>query len=208
MKFHASKPADVSSLTKPMALWLAVQLLALAIGAGGVALSAHRVNPPERLAIEVMLTIQVAAAALFFPMLLISWRAFFAVGLSALPFLQAAAFLSATPVRAVIHAGEILIVWLLTLTVLSLAGKRIALNFIIRAAVVVWCIGGALMAYWCAEFSTPIAPSAAGPIVQILSALQGENVVASLLSDASVLVIALTIQLSLGKNRAMKNEAS
>src|SRR5688572_22150853 len=85
------------SLARTMLVWLTIQLAALAVGAAGVPLSADDVKPPEVLSLEVMLVTQIGAAALLWPWAFRETRIAIAVMATALPFTQAAAFLSAAP---------------------------------------------------------------------------------------------------------------
>ncbi len=184
-----NQPADGASLIKPMAVWLIVQLGALAIGCFGVPLAAKRIHPPEALSIYVMAVAQAGAAALLWPMLMRSWRTSLAILLTAQPFYQACSFLSATPRSASLFANGIIFVWLITLAVLPRCSKTTTFMYLMRAIVITWCLGGAVLAYLAAEFSSPINATLAGPIAQILSALQGETVARALLLDSILLAI-------------------
>jgi len=201
------KPADDASLIKPMALWLVIQLLALAIGSGGVRFSAKLVNPPELLSIQVMATIQAASAALLWPILMRSWRVSLAVVLTAIPFFQAVGFLSATPFRELATGGGILFVWLVTLAVLPRAANASTCTMILRAVIIAWCVGGAIVSYLAAEFSNALSPSVGGPIVQILSALQGENALRSFFIDGFILIGVVAARMIMHRVRATRVRA-
>src|SRR5437763_7314657 len=93
---HRSPPPTASpindsppkSITAPLLVWLIVQLLALALAAARVPLSAHFVQPGEALAIEEMLVAQFAASAMLFPFLLRDARCCVAMIVTAAPMLQ------------------------------------------------------------------------------------------------------------------------
>jgi len=191
----ATESAAAPSLMKPMLLWLVVQLVALGMGAGGLPLSAKRINPPEALSIHVMAVTQVAAAAFIWPILMANWRSSVAVIFTSFPFLFASSFLSAATSYQTFAVGGMTFVWLLTLAVLPRAKNDPIWMVTTRALVILWCIGGAILTYLRAVFSSAPAPFALGPIVQILSALQGENVHWYFSMDAALLFC--TIGLSL-----------
>lgn len=79
----------------PLAGWLVAQLAALAVGAIPLPLSRVDPRPPEQVAVQVMLTFQLVAACLLFPILFRSWRTVLLSALSAMPMLQLAALLAA-----------------------------------------------------------------------------------------------------------------
>ncbi len=201
-----NQPADDASLIKPMAVWLVIQLAALAIGCFGVPLSAKRLNPPESLSMVVMAVTQAGVAALLWPMLMRSWRSTLAVLLASLPFFRAAAFLSATPRSETLSSCGILFVWLITLAVLPRESKTTTFMFFSRVVVIAWSIGGAVMAYLAAEFSSPINPALAGPITQILSALQGDNASHAFIVDGALLCAAIIVRAMQSRNRSVRND--
>jgi len=168
----STTPATATLLAKPLLLWLTVQLIALAIGAVGFPLSARKPVPPETLSIQIMLVTQIAAAALLWPLLFLERRASLAVIATAIPFAQAAAFLSVTPRGDAYAAVGLVLVWLIALGVLP--ARRPGLTMILRAAVILWSIGGAIVTYLQADFSLD-AIKPVGPIVYVLAALDGKS---------------------------------
>src|SRR5881227_2670709 len=101
----AQSDSNLKSTTAPLAVWLVLQLTALALAAARVPLSAaHFVAPGEALAIHEMLIVQFAASAMFFPFLLRDARRCVALMLTSAPMLQLAGTLSTTPMPRVVGA--------------------------------------------------------------------------------------------------------
>jgi hypothetical protein len=132
--------------TAPLALWLLVQLLALALAAARVPLSAHFVQSGEVLAIEEMLVAQFAISATTFPFLLRDARACVAAMLTAAPMLQLAGVLAATPVARVVGAWTCVAMWLAALALWRsiLPARHHAIAVAIASLLT---LGGALLWY-------------------------------------------------------------
>lgn len=138
-------------LTGPLIVWLALQLIVLGIGAGGIPLASNWPRPPESLAIDEMLFAQLAIASMLFPFLLRSVWTTLAVILTSLPMLQIAGFLSTTPMDRLLPAAGFLVLWIVALMLL-----RFALNERWRmlgvAAATLFTLGGAVMWYIGSDF--------------------------------------------------------
>ena len=140
-----------SSISAPLALWLIVQLAALALAAARVPLSAHFVRPGEALAVEEMLVAQFAISAMTFPFLLRDGRCCLAIVLSAAPMLQLAGVLAGAPVARLVGAWTCLAVWLTSLTIWrsALPPRR---RPIAIAVANLLTIGGGVFLYLSTEF--------------------------------------------------------
>lgn len=107
------------SIVLPLTTWVIVQLLALGLSAAQVPLSAHFVRPPERAALEVMLCVQFATAALLFPSLLRSLGSSICVTALAWVYLLLAGFLATVPMTTQAWTGLHLTAWLAALAAWS-----------------------------------------------------------------------------------------
>ncbi|MGH7215580.1 MAG: hypothetical protein ACREIT_12515, partial [Tepidisphaeraceae bacterium] len=88
-----NRRAPAAGLAGVVALWLGVQLLALALCATRVPFAARFPQPAERVALEVMLAAQLAASAMLFPLVLRDAPASLAAIASAWVMLQFAGWL-------------------------------------------------------------------------------------------------------------------
>lgn len=167
--------AQISLPIAPLLVWLTVQLAALAIGAAGVALSARAPRPVETLSLHIMLVAQIALASLLWPMLFRGARASVVTIAVAIPFMQAAGFLSATPQGDLLRASAVVLLWLTTLAVLPSHGMSPIALLITRSAVVFWSIGCAVVAFLQADFLSGTPYSWTGPSVSIFALLRGEH---------------------------------
>jgi hypothetical protein len=143
-----------SSLTAPLAVWLAVQLIALALAAFRVPLSAHFIAPGEALAVHEMLVVQFAISAMLFPFLLRDARHLLVMMLTAAPMIQLAAMLAGTPTVRAVGTWTCLGMWLAALT---LWRRALAPRFhpIAIAAANLLTIGGLFVWYFALEFRGP-----------------------------------------------------
>jgi len=103
------------SVTAPLFVWLGLQLLALLLSAVGVSFWGDFPRPPERVALQELLGVQIIAAALLYPFLLRDWQTFIWLMLTAAPFVLLAAFLSGTPYASASLAYIYLLTWLAAL---------------------------------------------------------------------------------------------
>jgi hypothetical protein len=111
--------SDVAVL--PLVLWLAVQLLALAIPTLHIPLHAREPMPSEVHALQIVAMTQVWLAAMLYPLILNSWQnTILACGSSAV-FLLLAGLLAASPSIPTLLTTAYVILWLITLAVLSLS---------------------------------------------------------------------------------------
>jgi hypothetical protein len=165
-----SEPA--TSFTGPLIAWLAVQLLALGLGAAGLPLSAKSVRPPEAMSVQILLVTQVVAAAALWPMLFGSGRQAGVTIATAVPFTQAAGFLSATPPGDLLSAGGMLLLWLGSLAVLPARDLGETGRLVVRATAVVLSAGLAVAGYLRMEFAPPQTPTPGlGPVAWALGNL-------------------------------------
>jgi hypothetical protein len=202
---NASPPtAAATGMILPLLLWLGIQLAALGIGAAGVPLSAQRPIPPETLSIQIMVVTQIGAAALLWPVLFANWRASVGVITTALPFLQAAGFLSATPTATLGSISALVCVWLLTLAILPQPTSHPTAVMLLRVPIVLWSIGGAVEMYLRSEFAVEPSSFALGPIVQNLSRLQGDSAFSTWAVDVLLLLLAIAWRATLWITRRAK----
>jgi hypothetical protein len=195
------------SLTRPLLVWLTIQLAALAIGAAGVPLSADGVQPPEALSLEVMLVTQIGAAALLWPWAFREGRIAMTVIATAFPFTQAAAFLSATPRAEALTSAGLLLLWFASLAALPTASLGPIATTITRATLVLLAIGGAIATYLRAEFSDGSSDAAFGPISWTISKNTGFFGSFSWLCSGALLLFAASARVVV-KARAMRRVSS
>src|SRR5688572_29419877 len=81
------------STTGTLLIWLAIQLGATLLAALRIPLAAAYPEPAERLAVHVLLAVQVLAAGMLFPLLLRDWRSALQTIATAVPFQLAACYL-------------------------------------------------------------------------------------------------------------------
>ena len=135
----------------PLFLWLIIQLATLAIAAARVPLSARFPPAGEQFAAYAMIVAQVVAVSLLFPFLLRDAATTLMVILTALPFLQLAAYLSSTPLVRAGLAAAYVAAWIITLALLR-AGLRTRSAALLGVAIAVaWSVGGAIVWYASAE---------------------------------------------------------
>jgi hypothetical protein len=164
-------------------LWMAIQLLTLALAAGQVPLSARFPEPADRQATAEMLVAQIATASLIFPLLLGDFRSWILTLAGGLPMLTLAWLLGQEPVPNAVSAASYVAVWLLTLTLWRLILTDDLSQPLAVAITTLWTLGGPVLLYLRAEFAGPAgatAPSnsllwsaAGGPIVAALTRLWG-----------------------------------
>lgn len=118
---RAPQAGHASSITGPLLLWLTVQLLALLLAVLRVPLAAQHPQPAELLAAQILVVVQVTAAALLFPYLLRSAHTTAAVAVTTFPFLVLAGMLSAVPGTRLTVAGSYVIAWIVALWILNLS---------------------------------------------------------------------------------------
>jgi hypothetical protein len=199
----ASAPARRPTVSAgAIAVWLALQLIALLLGAWRVPLSANFPTPAERLALHEMLVMQIGSSALLFPVLLRNWRTTSVIMLSAMPFIELSAFLSMTPTHAALAAAGYVLVWLAALSIWGAAGEKLprlrvnGMGIVLAAA---WALGGAAIWYMRSEFSTGEAMgmswSSAGWFGPILGAIAQVEQRQLLRGPWVALLIALSIAL-------------
>ena len=165
---------SVAPVTGPLLVWLAVQLVALALAAAGIPLAAKWPRPAEGLAPHVMLAAQISAAALLFPYLLRDWHTTAVTVASAWPLLLIAAVLASAPLDRAALAGIYVTAWLIALMVWraglpETAGRSIGVSV---AAIV--AIGSAALWYLQSEYGSdgsPGPPAALGPVTSSLGLL-------------------------------------
>lgn len=149
----ATGSGGTPSCVPALLTWLGIQFLALWLGASGLPLCADPPQPPQRLALGILLVAQVAASALLFPFLLRTVSQTLLILLTSLPFLQLAGFLSVTPHRRLILAGAGLIIWLIGLAIWQRRLTCEKSRLIAIAIATVLAAGGPLLWYLHAEFS-------------------------------------------------------
>jgi hypothetical protein len=133
-------------------LWMAIQLIALALAAGRVPLSARFPQPAESMATVEMLVAQIGSASLLFPLLLKDFRRFVLAAAGAWPMLFLAADLGGEPFLRVAVAAGFVSVWLLTLYIWVLAIRSSRWISIVIAIAALWTIGGPVLLYLHAEY--------------------------------------------------------
>jgi hypothetical protein len=143
---HSSTPFDPLRLL-PILLWLAVQLGALAVAAGGVPLWAHHPLPHTSLACDVVVAAQVAAISLLFPVVLRDLSMSLVAIAATWPFLLLAGMLASEQQDHLLLAMGYLALWMGALAWLSqqLAIRAARLAAVCASAVLV--IGPLILRY-------------------------------------------------------------
>ena len=150
---HADSPRRASWMYS-LAGWLFVQLLALLIPVLHIPLSDSFVLPADRAALDVMLVVQIAFAAMLFPSLLLDLRTMLISAAATWPFLQLAGTLSAAEPLRIVLAGCYVCAWLALLWLYRwmLPCEKSRLMAVAIAAIV--AIGLPVAWYFRAEFFT------------------------------------------------------
>ncbi|MGB7156423.1 MAG: hypothetical protein WBD40_00065 [Tepidisphaeraceae bacterium] len=139
----------------PLFLWLVIQLIALALAALRVPLSARFPLPGEQFAIHIMIVVQVTAAALLFPLLLRDATTTLMVILTTVPFLQLAAYLSSVSLSRAGLAGGYVACWIATLALSRAMLRTRQAEMLGVALALAWSVGGAVIWYVNAESREP-----------------------------------------------------
>ena len=164
-----------------ISLWMALQLVALALAAGRVPLSARFPEPSERLAAVEMLVVQLGAAALLFPLLLNSWKRFWLTLLGLWPMLYLAGSLAGNRAPEIISAGSYATAWIVTLAIWRASLPSLEAQKIAVVLASLWTIGGCVLLYLHMEYGNEAQNPAMwqmafGPIIRGLNRLQNPAV--------------------------------
>lgn len=159
-----------------IALWLAIQLTAIIlivvrakfwIGSGN-----------DSAALELMLIMQIAGAALLLPALLPNLRSMICIALAAIPFLQIAAMIAAGDMTHVLFGVIALMLWLIALKMALSLARSTLMRATVHAFAVCVSIGGVVLFYLRSEFfGATVSPDAArfGPICAALTLVRAES---------------------------------
>ena len=155
-----------------------VQLASLALSASQARLSDDYPRPATTVALQQMVSVQIAAAALLSPWLLRSWPALMVVLAGTLPYVQLASFLSATAMRYALWVMACVALWLLVLCTINLLIRGGRWRMICSALALLWALGGPLRIYLRLEFtsSAPSAPMSSG----VMTSLQGGPIISAI----------------------------
>ena len=151
--------------TAPVALWCGIQCVALIAATTGIHLWPHHPDPPESIALAEMVSVQMGAAALLFPIILGGDGWGIVVSLAApIPMQHLCGALSATPQRVVwITSGHVTL-WLLGLAAWAkLARTDLARSCLISAATLL-SFGGVLLWYVAAEAAAQTGSPSPNPL--------------------------------------------
>lgn len=135
------------SISVPLLVWMLAQVGALALSALRVPLWAHAPATGEFLAMDMLLVVQVLAAAILMPRLLASWRSTIVAAASAWPFLILAGLLAALPGWAIMRSGAYLMAWLIASRLMLLPLSSTAAQMRLCALISSWSAGGAILLY-------------------------------------------------------------
>lgn len=146
----------------PVAIWITLQLAALALAAARIPLSAHYPTAGERWAAHLLLTAQLCGSALLFPYLFRNLRSGVVVLATSLPFTAAAGILAAhSPARTALIAAY-LALWVATLFAVRVVLRSPKAQLTAAAVAIGATAGGALLNYLRSEFrsaDTPDSPN-------------------------------------------------
>jgi len=185
----------------PLFLWLAVQLLSLFAAASRFAYTPRFPAAGERLAVEQLVTVQLAASALLFPWLLGDVGTAVAAVLSGGAFVAFAGALAAAPVGAAARAGGYVAVWATSLAVFRFELRSVRSQLIASSIIASLVLGGPLLWYLRAEFAPAPAPpgdylrdwlgsAAWSPMAGAVAQLQSEPSLRSWAAPAALLAVA------------------
>lgn len=144
-----------ASTALPLLLWTAIQAVPLSLAVFRIPLSGNYPAASERLAIDLLLAVQIGGSAILFPWLLRNARLAIAVIAAAWPPLAAAAaLLSSVEFRPALQVGGFVSLWLAGLAFWNRAlpwGRARSWAIGIFG---LWAIGGVLLVYLRAEFAS------------------------------------------------------
>lgn len=207
------KASPTFSHLAPLALWLALQLVALLLPALHVPLSDEFPRPIERIAMHEMLVVQVTAAAMLFPMLFKNIATTVALVASTWPFLQLAAMFSATPPPRLLSAGLYVALWMITLALFNSMLRTDRARLRAAALATSFTLAGPLLWYLHQEFGTAAEAGATmvalNPLLGALEVLNAEERSAGVWAFiALLLALALVGALLLRRRRAQRANLS
>lgn len=159
-----------------IAIWLAVQLIAIGLIIGRVKLWIHGGDDSD--ALSVMVTAQIAGASICAPMLMRNLPTSICVALSSVPFLQIAAIIAATDTPQLASAAGAVVMWMLSLAIATRFARTPLMRTTIHAIANCISIGGVAVFYLHAEFAdSNSAPDLAwyGPIASALTLARRES---------------------------------
>jgi hypothetical protein len=142
----------VTSRSGTLLAWLLIQILTLAFGAMRIPLWARSGADPQHLALAEMITVQIVVGTLLFPILFDKGFGLIAA-ISALPFLQLAALLTATPTQTYSYACLAVLIWLAGLILWRIALQSSRAQLIAVAVLNTAVIGLPLLFYLLRDFS-------------------------------------------------------
>jgi hypothetical protein len=178
----AKSPAKAApSSTAQLVVWLALQLIVIALGAARVPLAARYPAPAEQLAPHLLLCTQVIVVSLLFPWLLNDVRAAVQALATALPFQLASAYLAGNSAREILGALAFVDGFILVLAVWRpLLRSSFAQSLGVSLASCL-TLGGGMLRYLRVEYSGGTAESLSHtwetvtPLPSTLTALAGET---------------------------------
>ena len=147
-----SREPNQTSLTTPLLVWFTPQIVALALSAVRVPVSAHPPRPIESLTLTQLAVVQIITAALFAPILFRSIQSTIAVVITAAPLLQIAGFLSQSTFAQENAAYQSGSSWAIALGLVCMT-IRAREKLTISALATTWSLGGLILAYLQAEFA-------------------------------------------------------
>jgi hypothetical protein len=151
---HASvKPSVETPALCAIAIWLGLQLAALALCAARFMFWARSPVVSEQLAFDVVIAVQVFCASLFFPQLLGTWRSTLLAMVTAIVFGQLAAELSDTAQFSLFFAEIYVIAWIAALHFILRSLTTNVSRLLATSLVTMISIGGPLLWYLRVEFS-------------------------------------------------------
>lgn len=148
-----SAPSSPGAFAAPLLIWALLQIVPLALAALRVPLSANYPVAGERLAIELLLAMQIGSSAILFPWILRDRASALATMACVWPPIVAAALLSAVPLAQAFYIALFVTLWLAGLALWRLALPWPQARFVVVAALTLWTVGGPLLTYLHAEFA-------------------------------------------------------
>ena len=193
----AAAPTAATPATGPLALWLLVQLAAVALAVLRVPLAARYPEPAERRAAHLVLATQVIAAGLLLPLLFRDRRTAVAVVASAWPFQLAAGYLAGMPPAALAWPAAFVTAWLAALACGAAQLRTPRAQAIGITIATLLALGGGVLRYLRLEFGRGVpegtfTPESVSPLLSTLAAIEGSStrtgwvLIATLLGSAAL----------------------
>jgi hypothetical protein len=170
----SGKPNIESALSLwTIAIWLAIQLAALALCASRFMFWARSIAVSEQLALHAIIAVQIASASLLFPHLLRTWRSTILAMVSGIVLAQLAGELADIPPKSLLFAEIYVVGWLAGLHLLSRSLPTDLSRLIASSLVTMISVGGPVLWYLRADFSGADSANLHVPSISVFGPVAG-----------------------------------